>query len=732
MRKKIDDTLKNLGDDVIAPLLTKSLGKRTKQGSSSDEEDEKSLNSEDAQIPTLADADERSELLEDSGHYRPTSGLGYLGSNSPVQWLQSLQNRIKPPGVETSGSSYRSSAASVETSDKRSNVHHAGQRTSVRSGHFEEFNFYLDNTSIDIEIDDLDVLPPAETAMKLLEMYQQAVHNPFRILSDTFEGQVRKYYDAIMQTGGTLDVDSKWKAILNLVFAIGARYSYLAHNEWHADSRDHLVYMWRAVHLLELKSISVLVSAPDLLLIQATGLLAFYYLTIGHVSRAWYMIGIAIRHAQAAGLHLRYGDPTMSSTRKETLARTWWGLHSVECVLTAITGRPRVVARKDCTVALPGTSAIERSRTTISNLERQIPHRNHAVNISSSTHHKILEPHEHLEVHMPVLALSDAYVEIDLIMHKVLSNLYSAPTAMQPWTQMQKRIMYLTAELEEWAMRAFPHGILGTTSILKARLRREQLLLYFYYYSAKICITRPCLCRLDLRVKGQSEESASFNLSKAEACIQAALDLTSLLPEAPDPPWLYKNGPWWSCVHIIMQAMAVLLLELSQEDTHLESIRSNVTASVEKLTRWLQSMMQNDAVSARAYKIACKVLDKLQPPIQASGSGQPTSEPMRQCLIEKHITVDLPFQPHINPDPTPLETTAISYNDYHYSQLNNGSFDLQLWTEYVSGPQVSSQFGQAQMPLFYGNPYTTDFDQNVQWDSASFEAWMNQGQRWHN
>jgi hypothetical protein len=79
---------------------------------------------------------------------------------------------------------------------------------------------------------------------------------------------------------------------------------------------------------------------------------------------------------------------------------------------------------------------------------------------------------------------------------------------------------------------------------------REQSLLYFCYLSAKICITRPCLCRLDRRLKGQSEESAEFNWRTAEACVQAALDLALLLPEPLNPRWIYEKGPWWSIVHI--------------------------------------------------------------------------------------------------------------------------------------------------------------------------------------
>lgn len=112
---------------------------------------------------------------------------------------------------------------------------------------------------------------------------------------------------------------------------------------------------------------------------------------------------------------------------------------------------------------------------------------------------------------------------------------------------------------------------------------REQLLLHFYYLSAKICITRPSLCRLDRRAEGRSEGSAEFNRRTAAACVQAALDLALLLPEPPDPRWIYEIGPWWSSVHIsefqgctkkdqltflVMQAITVLLLELAQGAIH--------------------------------------------------------------------------------------------------------------------------------------------------------------------
>lgn len=65
------------------------------------------------------------------------------------------------------------------------------------------------------------------------------------------------------------------------------------------------------------------------------------------------MIGLSIRLALALGLHLRNEDPTVSDSRRSTLVHTWWTLHSIECLVSTITGRPPVISIEDCTVRLP-------------------------------------------------------------------------------------------------------------------------------------------------------------------------------------------------------------------------------------------------------------------------------------------------------------------------------------------------------------------------------------------
>lgn len=251
------------------------------------------------------------------------------------------------------------------------------------------------------------------------------------------------------------------------------------------------------------------------------------------------MIGIAIRHAQAAGLHLRHEDPSMSPKRRKALAQIWWSLYSIECVLTSITGRPRAVSAIDCTVPPPGAKGTEMETPLRKNAMSSVVSRVSESSASGTTPDGSVDPFD------------VAYVRLDILMDKILSGLYSAQKSAKSWKAAQKEIASLSDELETWALHSLSRGPAAATAGATGHdLNREQLLLYLYYHSAKICITRPCLCRLDLRIKGQSEESIRFNQKTAEACIGAALDITSTLPDRPNPAWYYENGPWWCAVHM--------------------------------------------------------------------------------------------------------------------------------------------------------------------------------------
>ena len=335
----------------------------------------------------------------------------------------------------------------------------------------------------------------------------------------------------------------------------------------------------------------------------------------------------------------------------------------------------------------------------------------------SSAQSQVRQSFNSIEAATNLDSFLNAYVNLDLIQHKTLSNLYSARPTIQSWKRMQKEIFSLTTELNEWALQAPLHGSFSTASIAELSLGRQQSVLHFYYLSVKICITRPCLCKQDLRPKGQSEESARFNWRAAEACVQAALDLALFLPEPLSPRWIYEKGPWWSSVHIstshfrtkkgrltfvVMQAITVLLLELAQGAIHWPKDPSNIATCVEKLTRWLKAMKSNDVVSERAYNIVRKMLGKCKQFGEDVATGQWTAKMAEQPYND----LDLQCL-HVTPC---LDTYS---NDDCYSQANSGNFDLNSQARPLNEPPADFLLSQTQLPLFFGNHFMTKFDQGT-------------------
>ncbi|KAL1794280.1 hypothetical protein ACET3X_007701 [Alternaria dauci] len=713
-KKKIEETLASFEDDTPPPLPTPALlrSKRARRASSSHANDDApsttSADGGEANVSVSVGSNEDLDFVqEDILRIEQADNTGYMGRNSQVQWLRALGTKIEHPEGESPDIPYGPPGADGDAFNQRAEAlrerqHHSGDQQPPDNDQFPGCYFYLDKSNIDIDIGDPHVIPSADTAERLFEYYKVIVHSPFPILGDIFEHQLHTFFRGDRSSAASVACP-KWKAVMNLVLAIGTRYSHLISAEWRADDHDHLVYMWRAVHLLQLQSINTLVAQPDQTVIQAFGLLSLYYLTIGHVSRAWYMIGIALRHAQAAGLHLRHEDPSMSPQRRKTLNQIWWSLYSIECVITSITGRPCTVSAIDCTVPPPGTKGTE-----METMSRETTTSPAVTRVSESS---AGEPAPNASVDPFYVA----YVRLDILMNKILSGLYSAQKSAKSWKAAQKEIASLSDELETWALHSLSQGSVAATAAASGHdLSREQLLLYLYYHSAKICITRPCICRLDLRIKGQSAESIRFNQKTAEACIGAALDITSMLPDPPNLAWYYRNGPWWCAVHMIMQALTVLLLELSLDGIHLTIEKSHITSCVDKLIRWLSSMKSVDAISERAYNVVAKVLSK-QSKQDAAHRQLPQPQPTDQHQKQHHTqdtTADLQQQHPSYSQPLALQQLDVVWpaadpfnsND-SYTQSNTGNF-------YHS--DISP------LNLFYGNPYEATFDQ-WEWDPAAFE-----------
>ncbi|KAL6710500.1 hypothetical protein ACN47E_008548 [Coniothyrium glycines] len=724
-RQRIDELLQDAEEDLISlnpGVSIRSLGKRARKESSSEDNQYGDEHGE-AHVTASVGSNENLDFLgEDLMRSREARATGYVGQNSEVQWLRSVQRQAQGGPTDPLRQKFGPPGSSHEAIEERSEALHDRRRNSAqgRMGYVTDASFYLDSDDmeVDIAVDPYDI-PDPDTAQRLFECYMSTVHGSFPVMPMTFEDQFRRYMESVRRNR-PYQVPEKWRATLNLVFAIGARYSHLIQADWRGDERDHLIYMTRAVNLLGLKNTVMIISGPDLGLVQATGALAFYFLVIGHVSRAWVMIGISIRLALALGLHLRNEDPSADLLKREALARTWWSLHMTESLVSSITGRPPVLANEDCTVSFPNysndlhISTHNSKRTSRVRRDHGSPQSSGASNTSEASKQRHIET-LHLQVS----------VELSMISQKVLRSLYAPRTAVSSWEDIQKKIKDLLAELEAWAKTS-----LTTTDAPKSKSRglqfdRSQFLLQIDYWSTKILITRPCLCRIERRVPHESEKSANLNSKAAGICVQAARALTSLFPDEPDTEFLYAQGPWWSAVHIIMQSTAVLLLEIAYEGEHIRDEEENIVKCLKKMIQWLRAMQANDPVAARAYNVIWTILKNCSPALQGQAD---------ELLAEDRDS----------PGISPQQSSPLIHDGYQQTAprrvvdhaSGQGGFPVAVDPQLLQSPEPAiSGLGTEQypnydsppiyqLPMSFGNPFYTSFDQGAPVVNMQ-NLWMN-------
>ncbi len=114
--------------------------------------------------------------------------------------------------------------------------------------------------------------------------------------------------------------------------------------------------------------------------------------------------------------------------------------------------------------------------------------------------------------------------------------------------------------------------------------------------------TRPCLCLIDSLMPDAPEQTARRHQDSAIACIEAASELIDLLPHEPNPVGFYAVAPWWSLLHHLMQATAVLVMELSLKCRHVPAKTPKFVAESKKAVRWLWAMGRQSTAAACAWK----------------------------------------------------------------------------------------------------------------------------------
>ena len=211
------------------------------------------------------------KTLEDFAENEKSRSTGFMGKNSEITWLQRLNHENKH-GSSSSADLTEGAMRRVEQGEYKS-LNESEDNIPVHQA-----SYHLDDFAMP-SLDTLDAyeLPTPDTANHLFETYIARVHPTFPIIGKmTFTTQFRRFVAGEMPGG-------KWLAILNLIFAISARYSHVVRAEWRGDERDHLLYFSRA-RLLSLNGDTIFQHA-DLQQIQVTALMALYLLCTNQINR---------------------------------------------------------------------------------------------------------------------------------------------------------------------------------------------------------------------------------------------------------------------------------------------------------------------------------------------------------------------------------------------------------------------------------------------------------------
>ena len=136
-------------------------------------------------------------LDEDLTKTRESRATGYIGHNSEVRWLRSVQRQTEHTGAEPHAPPYGPPGSSQKATNARSDALHMRRdnaRQSSRQGSIKritESSFYLDGSTIDVDIvvDPYDV-PDPEAAEQLFDCYIRTVHSSFPLVRETFSNCV--------------------------------------------------------------------------------------------------------------------------------------------------------------------------------------------------------------------------------------------------------------------------------------------------------------------------------------------------------------------------------------------------------------------------------------------------------------------------------------------------------------------------------------------------------------
>ncbi|KAL4925535.1 Zn(II)2Cys6 transcription factor [Aspergillus undulatus] len=567
----------------------------------------KNSSSSDASPDSVGSLNEVDTLTEDPNRCIESRAAGYIGKESEIAWMQKLETE-----ADKLDGAIRPESPTEES--------------------ITAMSYHIDDIQI-VEPyypGDPRLLPPRSWAARLVSMFFESISPAFPLLyQPLFTSQFHQAYS------GSAEAPSTWLAVLNLVLATSAKLFQLTDPVAGRDVDDR-IFLSRAIALTTTRNLGV--EHADLHQVQYNLLLTLYYLVLGQVNRAWQVNGRAVRSAVSLGLNLRALSDQIDPVSKEIRTRIWWSIFSLEHLLSSMTGRAPCADYRSMSLRPPvpydeGSFHSPELQELLANTQEQEERLQWTIHADDSR----LEERARWFQSFP--ASQSLYffhsVDLFLITHVAVLAVYSL-TAMKETGQ--SGIPHHQKNLDRWLSNLqAPFAFTNKEGELNLdRNSKVQVSLALEFYSSQIILARPCLTRSDMKAGTNIRFPRSrFGNDTAKICVHSAMALMDVLPDMPDTNWILKKTPWWCILHFIMQALTVLLIQLSigpatnkldgvivqhrdQTPERQRKSRSQgpskepppehgldaILTSSKKALRWLHRMAEDDPSSHRAFEIS--------------------------------------------------------------------------------------------------------------------------------
>ncbi|CAG8096146.1 unnamed protein product [Penicillium olsonii] len=499
------------------------------------------ISSNASSASSIDSLDDLDVLDEDLNRSKQSRATGYIGKSSEVAWMRGLEMAAGGPSRNAKVFSRRSSSP-------------------PESATTTSFNYHIEPAEYPgSEVNNPYDLPPKALAHWLLGLFFDSVQPSLPIIrQDLFTGQFNLLYSERPRNPGR-----KWLAVLNLIFAISNRLCQISGQ----DVQDKGHQFFSRAQTLNISE-SLVEDHEDLQQVQVEALAAFYLLASSHVNRAWKMIGTAARSSISLGLHLRASHNKLNAQALEARHKLRWSIFILENLLSVMTGRPSGLGNSFSSAAPPLASEDMGPFTNnASNARLDRPSENPPMQWTMNQQYKRLKAQLALTKTMPATDKLYFFCLADLIVisHTASTRVYSTDAVKRGFDEIESRIDLYNTTMVDWRT-GLPDSLSFEVIDAGPNLTvtdSYRLSLAMHYHSSRILLNRPCLTRK--KKDGKSADTNHLSRQRKdieETCLHSALAILEIFPDEPGSKWLCSI-PWWNVLHFLVQAITILLIQIS-------------------------------------------------------------------------------------------------------------------------------------------------------------------------